>query len=180
MTQPIATCRATDLYVDGGCILANPSTIGATWAARYIVRATDQSPEDGDVIFEIAGVRGCTPRFPSVTNNVAELIAAVEGIERLAVGWRGTIYSDSAVTLGRLSSGYALRSVPAWLSKRCRAALRRIDIPNVQWVLLAGHPTADELAKGRARHGGRVSQHNKWCDRAARKAGAAYLAQVTS
>jgi hypothetical protein len=39
--------------------------------------------------------------------------------------------------------------------------------------------TADELAAGRARRGGRVSKHNKWCDHAARKAGVAYLAQVT-
>ena len=72
--------RTTDLFVDGGCIRANPSTIGATWAARYIARLPDvTSPELGEVVHEVAGVLACSARFPSVTNNVAELIAAHRG-----------------------------------------------------------------------------------------------------
>ena len=139
--------------VDGGCIrqsVDHRRHLGsfATYRSGCLM-----SPRDREVVHEVAGVRGCKkPRFPSVTNNVAELIAAHRGDRAAPRTGRGVIYSDSTVT----PAGWQRVCPPqrARLAlQRCRAALRR-PRPSGRAVVLAGHPTVEELANGRARHGG--------------------------
>jgi ribonuclease HI len=152
------------LYADGGVIDRNPSPLGGTWA-WCLVDSLDVRLRTGSGVITPAEAR-----LEDVTNNVTELLAVVRGLEALPDGWRGTVYTDSAVTIRRVFLHAPLRGVPTWLIERLRLQLQRLDLSQSRYVLLSGHPTRDELARGVGRDGRPVSIHNVWCDRACQQA----------
>lgn len=157
------------LYCDGGVISANPSIIGGTWAVRLL--------EAGAVVLESSGV--ITPaqaKLPSITNNLTEMAALVKGLSLLPANWRGTIYSDSQVTLGRAFEGWKWNNIPACLYE-CfgKQAARLMHWKEIQYVLLDGHPTKAQLESGKGKRGHPVSEHNVWCDHACGQEAKNYL-----
>ncbi len=148
------------LYADGGVIGKNPSTIGGTWAFRIL-------NECGTPICERSGA--ITPAecyLPAVTNNLTEMLAVVSGLRIFPSNWRGVIYSDSQITLGRLFGSWKWTGIPPWLHKQFAAEARRLVYwTQIKYILLQGHPTAAELEAGVGHTGRPVSEHNQWCDR---------------
>jgi ribonuclease HI len=150
------------LYSDGGCVGPNPSPRGGTWAWCLVGPGGEREQEaSGFVTPDQAGL-------PAVTNNYAELLAAVLALESRPAGWSGVLHTDSQVTLnrvrrqpaGRKSPGMA--GIPGDLAARLDAARARLGEYRV--VLLGGHPTLGELAAGRRRDGLPCSPHNVHCD----------------
>jgi ribonuclease HI len=163
------------LYADGGVISRNPSPIGGTWAWCLV-------QTDGDNEGQMRTGSGVIPATEgyggSVSNNVSELVAAVSALESVPAFWRGTLCSDSQVTLGRLFLGWPLRGVPEPLVKRLRRVQLRLqdDLEHVRSQLLQGHPTKADLERGAgAKRGLPVSQWNVWCDRRCGELAAEYL-----
>lgn len=157
------------LYVDGGVIGRNPSPQGGTWAWCHVDAAGQRIAHGGGIVLPIAW------GLAAITNNLTELLALAEGLESLPAGWRGTVYSDSMVTLGRVFLGWQMNGVPAGLIERVDAAMARIDRRS-QWILLDGHPTKAQLAAGIGKRGHRVSEHNVFCDRRCGEIGRMYQA----
>lgn len=179
------------ICADGGCVQSNPSPYGGTWAWCAIdadgQRVIDQS---GVVLTELGahsayaqlaanGHHTQLLRRPSISNNVMEYLALRNALRTLPDGWRGTIYSDSQITLGRLFAhkahdGWTLLGVrPAALPWRvkgipdrwvedARAHVERLGPCTVQ--LLNGHPTAADFARGFGKRGYPVSEHNVHVD----------------
>lgn len=153
MTRTIAA-----LYADGGVIGTNPSTLGGTWAYVLV-------DDDGQSLDEQSGiVTAAGAGVGAVTNNYTEFLALVLGMEALPEGWRGTIFSDSMISLGRLFRGWKMTGIPAPLVKRGGIALQRLDLVNVRHVLLDGHPTRAQLRAGVGKRGNPVSVWNVRCD----------------
>ncbi len=102
----------------------------------------------------------------SVSSNVVELIAMVEGILALPEGWSGHIGSDSIVSIHRLKlKKPKLKGVPTIWKDRTWEARRRMG-PCV-FDHLFGHPSKDDLFRGFKIQKGRllpVSKWNVWCD----------------
>lgn len=146
-----------ELYCDGGVIGRNPSIIGGTWAWCLI--------RDGLVFRSACGVitpEDCKPHPGIVTNNITELYAAVQALEAMGEGWDGIIHTDSSITLQRITEGVSFANVPQSLRIRALAVRRG---RKYKTKLLAGHPTKEELVKGKARRNGNpVSIWNCWCD----------------
>lgn len=165
---PIANVAA--VYCDGGVIQVNPSPYGATWACVLVDSA-------GAVLHEAYGV--IDDGMPSYTNNLAEFAAVVQALELLPDGWRGTVYSDSAVTLGRFFAGWKMTGIPLWLIQRGAAARKRLDWQHVAHVLLDGHPTRAQLAAGIGKRGSPVSIHNVTCDALCGRVAREWLASKT-
>lgn len=168
----MATTNAIALYTDGGVISANPSAIGGTWDYCLVSAA-------GARIVNASGV--ITPKqahLPAITNNLTELLALVYGLERLPMGWAGTVYSDSWVSLQRVFLAAKLRNVPRWLVERLQTLQRSGKLADMQYVLLDGHPTRAELAAGEGKRGHPVSEHNVWCDAACQQAARAARLEV--
>ena len=160
----------TTLYVDGGVIGHNPSGIGGTWAWCLV--------DNSDV--RIASGSGyVTPAqaaMPGITNNFTEMLALIYGLERLPVGFKGTVCSDSEITLGRAFWGWQWNGIPDWMHRRYQAARKRLpNYDSLTPLLLDGHPTAQQLADKIGKRGHPVSIHNVWCDRACGEAGQQYL-----
>jgi ribonuclease HI len=158
-----------DLYTDGGVIGVNPSPIGGTWA-WCLVDAT------GKRVCDYSGV--ITPEqagLPSITNNLTELLAIVNGREALPYAWTGTIHSDSWVSLQRVFLAAKLKNVPPWLVDRLQKLQRDGWLSGCAWKLLDGHPTKAQLAAGVGKRGSMVSEHNVWCDQACTQAGRALV-----
>lgn len=155
-----------DVYADGSTIQANPSPIGGAFAWCH-VQHSERIVEAGGII--PAGWLG----LAKVTNNLSELVAAVEAVESLPDGCECVLYSDSRITLHRLNHAEKWNGIPDELRFRAEAVKPRI------WrvKLLAGHPTKKQLANGRGRKGYLVSVHNVWCDRIAGELGWEYAAQ---
>lgn len=158
------------LYVDGGVVLKNPSPIGGTYAYRLL--------KDGLVVSEGGFFIPSSDLGPGATisNNVTEMLALIKGLQALPKDWNGTVFSDSMVTLGRAFMGWKLKGVPLWL----RGSFEDVTKGLINWekfghTLLSGHPTKAHLACGVGKHGLPVSEHNVWCDIAAREAGEKYL-----
>lgn len=139
------------IYSDGGCILKNPSVYGGTWACLAV--------KDEKIIWMKSGF--ITPAdifLPAVTNNYVELLAAVIGL--LYVEDKADWYTDSQVTLRRLTNSKSWAGIPGWLKGdaiHCRGKINNA-------YLLGGHPTIEELKNGRSREGYPVSIFNKMCD----------------
>lgn len=154
----MTTNSAIALYADGGVIGHNPSSTGGTWA-WCLVDATGQR------VCEYSGViRPSEAQVLAITNNLTELLALVNGLEVLPQGWRGTVYSDSWVSLQRVFLAAKLNNVPPWLVERLQALQKSRKLADMSYVLLDGHPTKAQLAVGVGKRGNPVSEHNVWAD----------------
>lgn len=144
-----------ELYTDGGVIGRNPSAIGGTWAWCLV--------DDGEVIREGSGI--ITPNDISkstVSNNDTELYAAVRGLEAVGPNFDGVWFTDSKVTIHRLTSHPKFTGCPLWLRKRAEQ-LR--DARKWTVILLGGHPTKADLKIGKMTDGSPVSEWNVRCDK---------------
>jgi len=161
------------VYTDGGVLAHNPSQFGAMWC-WVAVPTLDTRPLVKHLIAggvnaadtAIAHDSGLVLIKPGklITNNNAEMIAAVKALEAMPEGWCGNLYSDSEVTLGRLFKNHALNGLAPNVVERMRAALRRAG--EVKGILLQGHPTQADLEVGiGAKRGLPVSKHNVFCDK---------------
>ena len=153
------------VYCDGGVIGPNPSAIGGTWAWCWVDSYGNRYRHAGGVVTPLRlGVE-------KVTNNVTELLAAVRLLLSLPDDWHGTLWTDSQVTLYRLTRPEAgMTGVPERLAELLREVLKGKSM-NV--VLCGGHPTKEELRGGfRKRNGLPVSRHNVFCDHLCNRAAA--------
>jgi ribonuclease HI len=158
------TSEIRAVYADGGVIRKNPSLFGGTWAwcavatdLRVVEDATEHivASESGLLLPARVGVE-------LVSNNHAEYFALAKALRALPEGWSGTVYSDSAITLGRFFSGWRNENLPeAWVQWSARLVAR---LGAVEWVLLDGHPTRAQLASGLGKRGNPCSTFNVWCD----------------
>lgn len=155
------------LFTDGGVIGPNPSPLGGTWAWCLVVN-------NDRIAYHASGI--VTPKdigLPTVSNNVTELLAAVEGLDNAVpqpVDW----FTDSGVTLWRLTTGKKWAGVPDWLKARaiaCRPGVKSA-------TLLGGHPNKAELASGRRKDGKPVSEWNVWCDHECNRLAAEFRAKA--
>lgn len=156
--QKIENCLSF-LYVDGGVIGKNPSSIGGTWAARIIFEKT---------IHDAAGVIKPTDfgAIIPITNNIAEMMALIMGLRRLPNDWIGVICSDSDITIGRAIHGWKWTNIPLDLYREFGYERNRlVNFEKFRFIGLSGHPTKEELKGGFSLTTGRpVSKHNVWCD----------------
>ena len=150
--------EAIELWCDGGLMGRNPSRLGGTWCYCHV--------KTGERIGYQAGL--ILPRkhveADSVTNNVAELVAALRALASVPEDWDGVINTDSRITLLRITKGMAPHTpgVPEDLRQEFLQLHR-----TRRWraVLVAGHPNKKELARGyRLRNGLPASKHNVFCD----------------
>jgi ribonuclease HI len=147
----------TSAGCDGGTVGRNPSKLGATFAWYWLDCKGERIKEDWGLVEPVdLGTQ-------IASNNVAELMAALRLIESLPRGWEGTIYTDSLITLRRITTSHKFNGVPAWMVAWCKD-LRRDHRYKV--TLLAGHPTRADLKRGfKAKSGYPVSIHNQWADK---------------
>lgn len=175
MSHPIHT-----IYVDGGVIARNPSHVGGTWAAV----AADAL---GLVLWERAGVLPVAswgvydPKSGRVTieNNVTELFAVVRALELAPPGWSGRVRSDSlnAIRRARDPKDAKMNGVPLLLHRRLVEATARCGA--VEYELLCGHPTRQELATGVGKRGYPVHALNVRCDFLCGVEAEAYMQSLT-
>lgn len=154
------------LYCDGGVIRKNPSPFGGTWAWILVEEMVSEFGDKVDQIIDSAAgyISPDQGEGGLVTNNIAELFAAVEGLRALPRPWTGHFYSDSQVTIGRLFWGWRYKNVPDWLYRAVGPALKGLV---VEPHLLQGHPTLEDLSLGIGKKRNLpVSVWNKWCDTA--------------
>lgn len=145
------------IFTDGGVIGRNPSDTGGVWAWVQVSR------ENARLGFALGAVTPAEAGLAKVSNNLTELLAAVEAMEALPAGWNGTIHTDSHCTLRRLVNDRAsMKGIPAWLQDRLKAARGRLG--GFQVRLLGGHPDDAELGRGARADGARVSSHNVYVD----------------
>jgi len=146
-------------YCDGGVIGPNPSVRGGTWAFVLVDALTTEDGchhQSGVVTPAEAGV-------DEVTNNLTELLAAVQALEAVHDGWKGTLYTDSHVTRCRLvNKKPGMNGIPPALEARMWEQRERLGPLRV--VLLDGHPTRAQLASGVGKRGNPCSKWNKKCD----------------
>ena len=164
--------QASELWCDGGLVLQNPSPFGGTWAWVALDGKGEKINGDSGIV---------TPTYanlPTVSNNLSELLAAVKALQWVPEGWRGKLFTDSRVTLLRLTHGSGFNGIPQFLRTQA-LELRRSRKAEV--VLVGGHPTKKELALGYRGWWGRdpetslvlpgsagripVSKWNAWCDK---------------
>lgn len=145
------------IYCDGGVIKQNPSPYGGTWAWCWVRNGERISSASGIVYPSDLGME-------TISNNVMELIAAMKAIKSVPPDWAGVLYTDSIVTLHRMTDGKRFNGIP--YSIRLEALdLRRAKKWKVN--LVKGHPTRKNLQDGfkNSAYGTvRVSKHNVFCD----------------
>jgi ribonuclease HI len=142
----------------------NPSLHGGTWAWCFVqddrIINCDYGLLDG-----AAYNRWCNSSGHAVTNNFMELYAAVHALEYYTdkdQKFDGTIFTDSKITLHRITDSASFKGIPKWLKDR---ALKVRFQRHYQAELVVGHPTIAEQKQGfRARNGLPVSKWNIWCD----------------
>jgi ribonuclease HI len=157
------------LYADGGVIRKNPSPFGGTWACCWVLGDVLVKEESGLVLPGVIGL-------PSVSNNVTELVAVLEGLKYVPAGWDGAVYTDSGVTRTRLLYEDAgMVGVPETTAEAVKEMRRRLGKFTV--VLLGGHPTRKELAAGVRKDGKPVSKWNVRCDESCGRLAAEFLCQ---
>lgn len=163
------------VYADGGVIGRNPSTIGGTWAWCWV--STERRVVEDVEPWIIK--RGSGIVIPSqtlmdtVSNNHSEYMALAKCLRDLPKGWAGTVYSDSAITLGRFFEDHKHKTIPdTW--KRSMEGIRD-RLGNVKPVLLIGHPTQAHIRSGVGKRGNPVSSFNRWCDLECARVGKAHL-----
>ena len=145
------------VYADGGVINYNPSSFGGTFAWIMLDHAGES------VLWAGSGV--VTPQdanLNAITNNYTELLACVEVMERLPDGWNGTIYTDSQVTMERLTDASTpMNGISRGLKRRRLAVMECLGTYDIR--LLDGHPTQAQLASGRGKRGQPCSIWNVLC-----------------
>ncbi len=148
-----------NLYTDGGVIGVNPSPYGGTWAWCLVKNNAIVHSHSGVVTHKNHGLL-------TTSNNLTELLAAVEGLEYIQSNYRGfvDVFTDSEVTKFRLEGSKQLKGIPLSLKKR----LRKVRCVVNSVTLLGGHPTKIELANKVRRDGKPVSQWNVWADKRCR------------
>ena len=165
--------QVVSLFTDGGVVVRNPSPVGGTFAVR-LVDAGGTCLVEGSGAVTLAELAP----LPWVGNNLTEVAAVTLGLELLPDGWAGTVYTDSLNALRRCRDCLS-QQCPPWLPAdlwgRLYAARRRLG--DLTWVLLSGHPTADELAAGLSKKGRPVSPHNVAADDACRDQAARMMAR---
>lgn len=161
LTQKNTRKKIFELYTDGGVIERNPSRVGGSWA--YALIAGDRIiRENGEIIQPLLMQAGET-----VTNNQTELLACIVGIrESWQAGYRiSTLYTDSQVTLGRLSQGWSLKNIPAWMIKQLREIQRDPRFALIHFELVKGHAG---------------NKWNEYCDHKCQELAQAHLVRLTS
>ncbi len=143
-----------ELYIASGLIGSNPSMIGGTYAWRLTFDHRD--PVDCAAVLPMSEIGG------PVTNNQAEMLALLTGLERLPESFCGSIHSQSMVTLGRAFQGWRWRNIPGWMHQRYQLQRARL----VYWHQI-DHLLVDDQ-----------NEHIKWCMQACREAGDAYMATI--
>jgi ribonuclease HI len=148
------------IYCDGGTIGRNPSKEGGSWA-WCLVKNDKVIKSDSGIIL---------PKdidLPSVTNNLAEFLAALYALENMEDGWKGIVYTDSSVTFCRLRRASArTNGIPKQFVDRL--AKQRIRLKSIRVNLIAAHPSTVELSDGFKHRRGKkvqVSKHNVFCDK---------------
>lgn len=148
--------ETTHIYCDGGCISKNPSPHGGTWAYVLLQNETVLKEDSGIIL-------PTDVRLPTVSNNISELIAALNALNQMSDGWAGTIHTDSMITMFRVSrKNAALNGVPPCVREYRKQVLQRMGRFDV--VLLNGHPTAQHLRENKGHGGLPVSKWNVLCD----------------
>lgn len=142
------------IYVDGGMVGSNPTTVGAAWAIVLVDR-------NDTVVLEFSGAILATPERP-ITNNVIEQIALTLALECMPDKWSGTICSDSQNAIGRQFYGWQLNGLPRNVIERGHNALKRLG--QIKPEPIKGHPSKRELSRGKNSYGTRVSKHNVRAD----------------
>lgn len=151
-----------ELYVDGGVVGVNPSHIGGTWGC-VLVKDPDHYEMSGYITPQKLGT-------PMVSNNQTEMMAMLIGMSWLQHDFSGTIYSDSQVTIGRVSLGWKWKNIPQWMHEAYQYERKRLIYWNqIKFVLLDGHPTKVQLEQGIGKRGHPVSKYNVICDELCRK-----------
>lgn len=131
------------LYVDGGCIVRNPSPYGGTYGVVLVQSGRVIEEKSGVIDAATLGYEGCC------SNNVAELYALSLGILTIPEGAECGIYSDSENALGRIFQAWRLGGVPLWLcAMRDNARKHLRKLARFQYDLVQGHPNKAELAAG--------------------------------
>ena len=160
------------LYVDGGVILRNPSPIGGTWACCYV--------ENDAIVWSRSGV--LTPDqacVKEVTNNQSEMYAMLMGLLALPKEYQGKVFSDSMITIGRVSMGWKWKNIPDWGHDLYYQARQHIPGFNeIKFKHLDGHPTKDQLQAGFGKRGNPVSKWNVWCDERCTYEGKEYMKRM--
>jgi ribonuclease HI len=150
----------TGLFTDGGLYGdRNPSPVGGPWAFVYV--------DDDEIITYDCGFVSPLDYDTPVTNNITELEAAVRGLERY-LHERGhkqpvDLYTDSMTTISRLRRPLRpkMKNVPDRLRQRL---ISITEVIKVRTILVAGHPTIEELRAGQTAKGTPVSYWNQYCD----------------
>lgn len=156
--------RYAELYADGGVCGMNPSPVGGVFAWTFV------DPDGRQFVSGSGHVTADELGVPTVGNNVTELLAVLVPLTLLPHGWPGRVYTDSGVTLTRFVSQMwdgktKLIGVPESIRAVFVRECARIKIVRTRWTLLGGHPTKEDLARGRRDNGGLpVSKWNQWCD----------------
>lgn len=164
----VSDLKSMWLFTDGGVILKNPSPYGGS--AAYIIVKNAEEVERKSWYLE--------PRAKSgvLTNNDAELDAAIEGILRISEITKESfnLATDSIVTVTRLAKeGYGSGFIPESLDKKAKArfaeARQILRERYTSIYLVGGHPTRKELLLEENRKGFPVSKFNVECDSMCRK-----------
>lgn len=99
----------------------------------------------------------------TVENNITETIAILLALETLPLGWTGTLYGDNLNSIRRAREPRKIKKVvPSFIREAMVAACDKVA---VQYVLLGGHPTKQELIDGRRKDGAMVSKWNVMADK---------------
>ncbi len=147
-----------ELFTDGGVVQVNPSPMGGTWAWVHVCDGSPTAHDSGIILPK-------NVHSLLVTNNQTEFIAMLKGLSALDAEWRGTVYSDSQITLGRVFQGWKTKGIPHYLIKVLdRTREHFMYWKDIKWVLLEGHPTKTDLYRGYGKSGRPVSIFNQWCD----------------
>lgn len=113
---------AFELYVDGGVTTKNPSPFGGTWA--FIIIKPDLSIYQSGYGAFRPGVFGLN----TVTNNQTEMYAMLRGLQAVPGNCdKLTIFSDSMVTIGRVSMGWKWTNIPIELHIQYQALIQSLQ-----------------------------------------------------
>jgi DNA modification methylase/ribonuclease HI len=153
--SPPEAPAVTEVFADGGVVLVNPSPHGGTWAWCHV--------SGGERVREAGGT--VTPAeigMGKVSNNQTEFLALLLCLEALPDGWSGKVFTDSGVTLQRFRDAAKTNGIPPVWVRRLAGVRHRLG--ELEYVLLGGHPSKADLARGSRSDGKPVSAFNKWCD----------------